>query len=61
MLQGLGVLLLTKDGNKNEGHPTGHTTIGLGHTSSDYNNGIATLVHLGLLLGTIKGGALGLL
>jgi hypothetical protein len=60
-LQGLSVLLLTKEDKKAEGHPAGHTATGLGHTSSEHNNCIAIPVHLGLLLATIKGGARGLL
>jgi hypothetical protein len=55
-LQGSGALLLTKDDNKDEGHLPDHTATGLEHISSDHNNSVATPVHLGLLLVTIKGG-----
>jgi hypothetical protein len=48
-------------GHKDESHPTGHATTGHGHVSSDLNNSATTLVLLGLLLATIKGGAWGLL
>jgi hypothetical protein len=76
-LQGLGILLMTKRRHKDEGHltghaatglghkdeihPAGHAATGLGHVSSDHNNNANTLVPLGLLLATIKGGAWGLL
>jgi hypothetical protein len=48
--------LLTKDNNKDEGHPTGHAVTGLKHPY-DHNNSMATPVHLGPLLATIEGGA----
>ena len=48
-------------GHKNESHPTGHTATGLRHASSDHNSFTNTLVLLGLLLVTIKGGTRGLL
>jgi hypothetical protein len=54
-LQTSGALLLTKDDNKDEGHLAGHAATGLEHISFDHNNYVATAVHLGLLLATIKG------
>jgi hypothetical protein len=48
-------------GHKDESHPASHATTGHRHVSSDLNNSATTLVLLGLLLATIKGGAWGLL
>jgi hypothetical protein len=60
MLYGSDIILLTKSDNKDEGHPTDHTTIGHRHISYDHNNNITTLVLLSLLL-AIKREARGLL
>jgi hypothetical protein len=61
MIQRSGILLLTKDDNKDEGEPVGRAATGLGHIFSDHNNNITPLVLLSLLLTNIKGEAYGLL
>jgi hypothetical protein len=44
-----------------KGRSPSHAAPGLGHASNDHNNNLATHVCVGLLLATIKGGALSLL
>jgi hypothetical protein len=44
-----------------KGRSPSHAAPGLGHASDDHNNNVATPVCVGLLLATIKGGALILL
>ena len=50
-------LYLTKDNAKYQGHHASHAATGLEHTSGDHDNNVTTLVRLGFLLATIKGGA----